>query len=217
MSAEPRSARDRDEWRDAVWESNLRPMRRLAALCYADHAGNDNTAQVWVGTKRARDRTGMGRTAWHEARNGLVDEGWLREVVPATHTRAGRYQLTIPEGGQCGQTDTPVPSDGHGQCRQTDRTPTRTPSRTPASSRSPAATAHPIELPGDWTPTRQHEDALRSEGIDPDEAADAFRDLMYSTGERRTDWHRTFGATIKAYQEGRLEQEFAGLTYWPAR
>ena len=96
--------KDRNEWRDAVWTSDLKPMKRLAALCYADHAGL-TTTHVWVGTKRAQDRTGMGRTAWHEARNGLVSEGWLRETVPATHTAAGRFQLTIP-AGQCRETDT---------------------------------------------------------------------------------------------------------------
>ena len=120
-----KTAGDRNEWRDAVWASGLKPMRRLAALCYADHSG-DSTTHVWVATRRGMERTGMGRTAWHEARNGLEAEGWLRETVPATHTEAARYSLTIP-AGQCRETDTPIPPDGQGVYRQTDRTPTGTP------------------------------------------------------------------------------------------
>jgi hypothetical protein len=81
-------------------------MRRLAALCYADHAG-ETTTHVWVSTRRGTERTGLGRTAWHETRNALEAEGWLHETIPATHTAAARYRLTIP-AGQCRQTDTPA-------------------------------------------------------------------------------------------------------------
>lgn len=82
-------AENRNEWRDAVWSSGLKPLRRLAALCYADHAGESIT-HVWVGTRRGMERTGMGRTAWHEARNELeVAGGYGRRSRLLTQPRPG--------------------------------------------------------------------------------------------------------------------------------
>lgn len=107
MSAvEARPATSRNDWRDAVWSSDLKPLRRLAALCYADHAGNDNTTHVWVSTTQGVRRTGMGRTAWNESRNELEATGWLGESRASTYRETGRYQLMIPHG-QCRETDSP--------------------------------------------------------------------------------------------------------------
>lgn len=105
--ADARPARSRNEWRDAVWESDLKAMRRLAALCYADHAGEGNLDRVWVAAARGVERTGMGRTAWHESRNDLEATGLLHETQPAAFGgRSARYRLTIPLG-QCRKTDSP--------------------------------------------------------------------------------------------------------------
>lgn len=86
----------RDLWAEAVWSSKLPPLQRLVALAYADHARDRDTA--WLGGKRLCERTGLGRTAALDARQAVVDAGWLVETVPATARTPAHYRLAVPEG-----------------------------------------------------------------------------------------------------------------------
>lgn len=85
----------RDLWAEAVWSSSLRPLERLVALVYADHARDGETA--WATYRRLMDRTGLSRDALARALRGVVDAGWLVEVEPARQHRATVYRLAVPQ------------------------------------------------------------------------------------------------------------------------
>lgn len=143
----------RNDWRDAVWASDLAPNPRLVALAYADHANTDAGA-VWVTLARGMKRTGMKRhDTWSKAVAELVTAGWLVEVEARTNKRAARYRLTIPE---CAER---APKSGVHESRTLDcaerapqgaqnvhQTPTRTPTRTPAASPADAAECSPAVI-----------------------------------------------------------------------
>ena len=89
----------RDAFVAAVWESTcLKPLERLVALAYADHARDGETA--WVTYPRLMERTGLSRDALARALNGLRAQGWLEVHEPARQQRAARYWLRIPEDSQ---------------------------------------------------------------------------------------------------------------------
>ena len=85
----------RDLWAEAVWSSSLRPLERLVALAYADHARDGETA--WATYGRLMDRTGLSRDAVARALRGVVGAGWLVEVEPARQHRATVYLLAVPQ------------------------------------------------------------------------------------------------------------------------
>lgn len=89
----------RDTYVAAVWESQtLKPLERLVALAYADHARDGETA--WVTYPRLMERTGLSRDALARALNGLREQGWLEVQEAARQQRATRYWLRIPEGDE---------------------------------------------------------------------------------------------------------------------
>lgn len=92
----------RDLWAEAVWSSSLPPLQRLVALAYADHARDRDTA--WLGGKRLCERTGLGRTAALDARQSLVDAGWLAETLPATARTPAHYRLVVVAEGSARRT-----------------------------------------------------------------------------------------------------------------
>lgn len=191
----------RNAWRDAVWAaSDLPPLQLLVALAYADHAGADTT-EVWVSTKRGTARTGMGRTAWHAARNALVSTGWLVETTAATYRNAARYRLSTPIGGvsrhgHCRGTDMTVSRDGQGVCRETDRTPTRTPTEPHHSPSSPGGD-------GDCSPAI----------IDPETFGDEYAEAEQIEQQDPTCWDRALdaaGATLTDHERDLITAEDPG-------
>ena len=96
MSPDPRQW-PRDRYVRAVWQSDLRPLERLVALVYADHARDEDVA--WVTYPRIRQRTGLSSNgSVTTAVTGLRDAGWLELVEPGSGRRAARYRIAIPPG-----------------------------------------------------------------------------------------------------------------------
>ena len=92
----PTQAPGRNDWRDAVWASDLPVTPRMVALVYADHASTDAGA-VWVTMARGLERSGIRRhETWSKAVAELQERGWLVEAVARTNKRAARYRLTVP-------------------------------------------------------------------------------------------------------------------------
>jgi hypothetical protein len=86
----------RDRWAAAVWaDDRLRPLERLVALAFADHAGSGLDA-VWIAGSRLRQRTGLSRDAANRALRGLESAGWLAVAQPAQQHRSTRYALRVP-------------------------------------------------------------------------------------------------------------------------
>ncbi|MCM3554009.1 helix-turn-helix domain-containing protein [Janibacter melonis] len=85
----------RQTWMEAVWSSDLKPLERLVAGVYADHAHDQRTS--WVTLDRLAERTGLGRTQAQRWRKSLVESGWIVEVQKARQQRAAVYGLVIPE------------------------------------------------------------------------------------------------------------------------
>jgi hypothetical protein len=151
----------RKDWRDAVWASDLAPMQRLAALCFADHAP-DHGAGVWVTTARAQERTGMARRTWFDQVAGLRAAGWLEQAKPGRSGRDGgrspEYRLTIPapmsagaapidDGMSAGAAPIAGMSAGDDGMSAGDSTPT--PTGTPTEKHSPSIDADADEW-CDW-------------------------------------------------------------------
>jgi len=84
----------RDAFVRAVWSSTLRPMPRLVALAYGDHARKGDTA--WLTLDRVADVTGMSRDSAHRNLRILIAAGWLELVEQGRQHRASRYRLVIP-------------------------------------------------------------------------------------------------------------------------
>lgn len=85
----------RQTWIEAVYGSDLKPLERLVAVVYADHARDRR--QVWVTLPRLMERTGLSRDAANRALRGLRDKGWLLVIQEAKQHRATVYGLVIPE------------------------------------------------------------------------------------------------------------------------
>ncbi|WP_395691513.1 helix-turn-helix domain-containing protein [Nocardioides sp.] len=88
----------RDGFRSAVWESELRPLERLIALAYAEHAADRDYA--WVTYPRLQDCTGLSRDAIARAIDGLRSAGWLELKEATRQQRSPRYWLRIPTAQQ---------------------------------------------------------------------------------------------------------------------
>lgn len=84
----------RDVWAEAVWSSQLRPLERLVALAYADHARDKDTA--WLSSARLRERTGLSRTAASDAVRRLVKDKWLVPVDRPRQGHTAHYRLVVP-------------------------------------------------------------------------------------------------------------------------
>jgi hypothetical protein len=84
----------RTAWLEAVYVSDLRPLERLTAAIYADHARDSDRA--WVTLDRLVERSGMARTTAMRARDGLVDAGWLVAVSAPNRRKATVYALAVP-------------------------------------------------------------------------------------------------------------------------
>lgn len=85
----------RNAWIEAIWTSNLRPLERLVAMAYADHARGGLTA--FVAPDRLVQRTGMSRRATVAARRALIEAGWLTEVEPAAQHRTTVFKTHDPQ------------------------------------------------------------------------------------------------------------------------
>lgn len=84
----------RDAFVSAVWQSSLKPLERLVAFCYADHARDGQTA--WVTYERLQARTGLSRDALARAIRGLTSAGWLVVERPSGQHASTLYRLTVP-------------------------------------------------------------------------------------------------------------------------
>lgn len=101
MSGKDRQAGDtssvwwRSRWLDAMAEAGVKPMPRLVAYVYADHARERHDA--WVPISRLMKRTGMSESTVIRSRKSLVADGWLVEAEKAGQHKAARFSLVIPE------------------------------------------------------------------------------------------------------------------------
>lgn len=86
----------RTTWTEAIWSSDLKPLQRLVALVYAEHARDKRTA--WVTLDRLIERSGLARSTAQRTRRELVELGWLIEVSKATQHKTAVFSLVIPEG-----------------------------------------------------------------------------------------------------------------------
>lgn len=182
----------RNDWRDAVWNSDLAPNPRLVALVYADHANNDADT-VWVTLARGLERTGIKHhVTWSKYVGELVAAGWLVEVETRTNQRAARYRLTIPdchdvtpEHDRVSERDTPDRQDvtprSVTQRHQTPTYPLPEPLLSPAADAAechPAVTSHDADEWGEM-------DALEAQ--DPHCFAMALRHAMDTLGPYEVD------------------------------
>lgn len=87
----------RDAFARQVWATDqLRANEKLVALCFADHAGDQDVA--WVTYPRLMQRTGLkSRDAVSRALSGLVEKGWLQLAERAHQWRSTRYRLVVPQ------------------------------------------------------------------------------------------------------------------------
>lgn len=104
----------RTRWMEAVWSSDLKPMQKLVAAVYADHAHDQRKA--WVTLERLMQRSRLGRSQATTWRRSLVEKGWLVELEPHRQHHAAVYLLAIPENAR-------VPENRHPgdqpECRET--------------------------------------------------------------------------------------------------
>lgn len=85
----------RTTWMEAVWRSDLRPLDKLTAAVYADHARDKRS--IFVTLNRLCQRAGLSRDAAHRAVHHLVDEGWLVPVGTPKPRQRVYYSLVLPE------------------------------------------------------------------------------------------------------------------------
>lgn len=98
----------RTVWMEAVWASaDLRPLEKLVAAVYADHARDKSHA--WVTLDRLVERSGLGREAANNHRKGLETKGWLiaRERV---HRRVVDFDMAVPTVARSSPTEPPTSS-----------------------------------------------------------------------------------------------------------
>lgn len=107
-------SRQRNDWRDAVWFSDLPAVRKMVALTFARHA-NRGTDSVWVNTKTGMRLAGVSQRTWERSVEDLVARGWLVLVSGARGGRDGglsaRYSLAIPDGMSVNVTSIPSHPD----------------------------------------------------------------------------------------------------------
>lgn len=101
----------RNTWMEAVWASDLKPLEKLVAAVYADHARDQR--MIWVTLDRLVQRSGIGRTQAKMWRRRLIESGWLVEFEPARQHKAAVYVLVIPEGAR-GSENRPSEGDPRG-------------------------------------------------------------------------------------------------------
>ncbi len=82
----------RNQWVDAVWASDLKPLERLVALAYAKHASK-GIDDVWVSYARLRSHTGLSRDAIARAIKGLCDRGWMTQTAPGRQHYSAHFRL----------------------------------------------------------------------------------------------------------------------------
>ncbi|EFP57292.1 hypothetical protein HMPREF0321_1493 [Dermacoccus sp. Ellin185] len=75
--------------------AGVKPMPRLVAYVYADHARQRRDA--WVPISRLIERTGMSESTVIRSRKSLVSDGWLVEMQGASQHRAALFAFVIPE------------------------------------------------------------------------------------------------------------------------
>jgi hypothetical protein len=97
------------QYRDAVWGSDLRPEHRIVALCYADH-DRQGVGTAWVTITRLMQRTGIrSRTTATRAVASLVTGGWLAKAGPLErHPQIMVYRFAIPATTTATQEPTPA-------------------------------------------------------------------------------------------------------------
>lgn len=123
----------RQTWMEAVYSSDLKPLERLVAVVYADHARDKR--QVWVTLPRLMERTGLSRDAANRALRGLRDKGWLLVMQEAKQHRATIYGLVIPESSST--PDVPLSSTADVPLKESSSTPPDTSSTRDDTSSTP--------------------------------------------------------------------------------
>lgn len=103
-----------------MWSSDLRPVERLVALCFASW-GEEKDVDVWVSYDKLVEQTGLARSTAAAAIRTLVDRGYLRLSQPARQHYSARYRLVVQ------------PSD----TRTSEQSDTRTPDRPDVRQASP--------------------------------------------------------------------------------
>lgn len=86
-----------NQWREAIWESDLHATEKIVALCYADHT-SDGTS-VWIYDERGAQRCGMGLSTFRKKRKAVADKGWLLLVTEGRRgprPLAATYDLATP-------------------------------------------------------------------------------------------------------------------------
>lgn len=78
----------------AVFSSNLKPLERLVAAVYADHARDRR--QTFVTLDRLMTCSGLSRDAANRARDGLETKGWL-VALERKPRKPVDFLLVIPE------------------------------------------------------------------------------------------------------------------------
>lgn len=142
MGAEPWL---RTVWSEAVWASDLRPLERLVALAYADHARDSDRA--WLTLDRLMERTGLSRDAANRARLGLVEAGWLVLLGERNRRKADVYRLVIPaRASSPGGGPLSSPGDGPLGSASSPRPDASSPPDGPLSSPSPDMSSPPDGL-----------------------------------------------------------------------
>lgn len=95
MTGESGDRWPRTDWLESVYSSDdLRPLERLTAAIYADHARDRDHA--WVTLDRLIERSGMSRDAANRARRGLVNAGWLVPIGTPSRRKATKYRFAVP-------------------------------------------------------------------------------------------------------------------------
>lgn len=84
----------RQTWMKAVFSSNLKPLERLVAAVYADHARDRR--QTFVTLDRLMTCSGLSRDAANRARDGLETKGWL-VALERKPRKPVDFLLVIPE------------------------------------------------------------------------------------------------------------------------
>lgn len=91
----PDAVARREDWIDAVYASDLKPLERFVAVIYEKFAGN-GTDGVWVAFQTLLDHTGLSRDAANRAIRGLREKGWLYQTERGRQHRAARVRLILP-------------------------------------------------------------------------------------------------------------------------
>lgn len=189
----PRSERwPRDDFARSVWDSDqLKPLERLVALCFADHAREHDWA--FVTYPRLMACTGLSRDSAVRAVKGLRDKGWLEVKEASRQQRATRYWLRCPAQPSASQTaaqaqgsvsQTAEPLSGTGDGRLT-----RPSSPSPVTSSLSPVTSSPGDRPD--SSSDHSTDTLSDDPAQPSvhEHASAIADLLARHGNHLGEEH----------------------------